>query len=92
MGYSEIEKTLNTLCFCPTYFITSTMFKKFKNKSPTQLLCGSFGFSKTMSCVLYALLTKNIIAYRAKYPNLVLKLPLTAQNRYKVIYWTINID
>ena len=91
MSYSEIEKTLDKLCFCPTYFITSTMFEKVKNKSPIQLLCGSFGFSKTMSCVLYTLLTRNIIAYRAKYPKLVSTLPLTAQKRYKVIYWTISI-
>ena len=44
-----------------------------------------------MYYVLYTLLTKNIIAYRVKYPNLVLTLPFTAQKRYKVIYWTINI-
>lgn len=83
-------ESLKKLTFCPT-FVTSLMFNWFKQENFSKVfLTGHYGFSKTFSVALYALLSNYIVEYRLKYPSPTVKLTDNILKRYKLIYWTIN--
>jgi hypothetical protein len=60
------QKKNNIFTFCPTRFVTTQIFKKIRYEEANALFIGHYGISKSVSFMLYSILSNLIVEYKFK--------------------------